>query len=52
VYHAAHKEDKEVQPGHERVRAQERVDEAQKEEGIDGLHVVPVSPSSEASLGL
>lgn len=42
VHHAAQEEEQEVHPGHERIGPQEGVDEAQEQEGVDGLHVIPV----------
>lgn len=48
VHHAAQEEDEEVHLGDERVRPQEGVNEAQEQEGVDGLHVIPVG--SEAAI--
>lgn len=42
VYHAAQEEDEKMHPGDEGVRPQEGVNEAQEQEGVDGLHVIPV----------
>ena len=42
MYHTAQEEDQEVHPGDEGVRSEEGVDKAQEQEGVDGLHVVPV----------
>lgn len=46
VYHAAQEEDQEVHPGDEGVRPQEGVDEAQEQEGVNGLHVIPMGPKA------
>ena len=51
VYHAAQEEDQEVHPGDEGVRPEEAVDKAQEQEGVDGLHVVPVGSDKAKGCG-
>lgn len=48
VHHTACEDDKEMYPGDQRCGSQEGVDEAQEEEGIDGLHVVAVGPGEQS----
>lgn len=51
VHHAAQEEKQEVHPGHERVWPQEGVDEAQEQEGVDVLHVIPVCSGKARTCG-